>query len=311
MYKKLFKNNISVGTASVTFTGMNGYTGSLKKTFKITPYNIDADAMKAICVTDDFVAQYMKGATVIDPQVTFAGKLLINGKDYKLTFKNNKKVSGNVDLSKKPIVVITGKGNYSGSISYRFEIETQNISRLEMSATDKVFQNKAGKFASTPVIKDENGKKLTAGTDYEKKAIYTYTENTKLADGSMRLSGEVIGTGDIIPAGTSITAKVKGLGNYTGDISCTYRIVQADISKAKCSIPTQTYTGKEIKPGKDDISIKIGGVKLAKEDYEIVSYTNNVNKGTATVVIKGVGNYGGTKTIKFKIKSKPFSWWFR
>lgn len=310
-YTVTYKNNISVGTASVTFTGMNGYTGSLKKTFKITPYNIDADAMKAICVTDDFVAQYMKGATVIDPQVTFAGKLLINGKDYKLTFKNNKKVSGNVDLSKKPIVVITGKGNYSGSISYRFEIETQNISRLEMSATDKVFQNKAGKFASTPVIKDVNGKKLTAGTDYEKKATYTYSANTKLADGSIRLAGEVIGTGDIIPAGTSITAKVKGLGNYTGDIACTYRIVQADISKAKCSILTQTYTGKEIKLGKDDISVKIGGVKLAKEDYEIVSYSNNVNKGTATVVIKGVGNYGGTKTIKFKIKSKPFSWWFR
>lgn len=52
-------------------------------------------------------------------------------------------------------------------------------------------------------------------------------------------------------------------------------------------------------------------VPLAADDYEIVSYSNNVKKGTATVIIKGVGNYGGTKKITFKIKSKKvgFLWW--
>ena len=50
---------------------------------------------------------------------------------------------------------------------------------------------------------------------------------------------------------------------------------------------------------------------LEDSDYEIVSYENNINKGKAKVTIKGVGNYGGTKTITFTIKAKGLLWWWR
>ena len=43
-----------------------------------------------------------------------------------------------------------------------------------------------------------------------------------------------------------------------------------------------------------------------KEDYEITGYRLNINKGTAYVDIKGIGNYGGTKSISFKINPKMF-----
>ena len=33
----------------------------------------------------------------------------------------------------------------------------------------------------------------------------------------------------------------------------------------------------------------------------IVSYSNNINKGTAKVTFRGIGEYGGTKTVTFKI----------
>lgn len=36
-------------------------------------------------------------------------------------------------------------------------------------------------------------------------------------------------------------------------------------------------------------------------DYEIESYKNNNKKGTATVAIRGIGRYGGTKTVEFAI----------
>lgn len=152
---------------------------------------------------------------------------------------------------------------------------------------------------------------MTVGKDYEKEFVYTYTANTTLADGTVRPAGSVIQAADILPAGTFVTVTAKGMGNYTGEASCTYRIVQADISKAKGKIAAQIYTGKAIEPGKSDITLKVGKTTLAPTDYEIVSYSNNVKKGTATVVVKGVGNYGGTCTIKFKIKSKVFSWWWR
>lgn len=310
-YKVAYSNNTSVGTASITFSGINGYTGSVKKTFKITPYNIGIDDKNAIVVSDDYVVAYMKGNTVIEPVVTYLGKTLVNGKDYKLTYKNNKNVSANADYNKKPLVTITGKGNYTGNLSFNFEIVKQNISELNMSVPDKLYQNKAGNYASVPLIKDVNGKKLVAGTDYEKKPAYTYTYNTKLANGTVCPAGSAVGAWDIVPAGTEITVTVKGLGNYNGEISSTYRVVQADISKAKGTVVNQIYTGKAIEPGKEQIALKIGGFKLADSDYEIVSYSNNVNKGTGTIVVKGVGNYGGTKTITFKIQTKSFSWWWR
>ena len=118
---------------------------------------------------------------------------------------------------------------------------------------------------------------------------------------------------DIIPAGTEIlvTVKAKEGSGFTGELTGSYRIVQADISKVAAKVTDQTFTGSAIKPGKEEITLTMKKVPLTADDYEIVSYSNNVKKGTATVIIRGVGNYGGTKKITFKIKSKKvgFLWW--
>ena len=36
-------------------------------------------------------------------------------------------------------------------------------------------------------------------------------------------------------------------------------------------------------------------------DFEVAAYSNNLNTGTARVTLRGLGKYGGTKTITFKI----------
>ena len=36
-------------------------------------------------------------------------------------------------------------------------------------------------------------------------------------------------------------------------------------------------------------------------DFEIAGYENNVNKGTAKVILRGIGKFGGEKTVTFKI----------
>lgn len=59
-----------------------------------------------------------------------------------------------------------------------------------------------------------------------------------------------------------------------------------------------SYTGKEQKPVP---TVKISGKTLsAGKDYT-VSYSNNINAGTAAMVIKGIGAYTGQKTISFTI----------
>ena len=96
-----------------------------------------------------------------------------------------------------------------------------------------------------------------------------------------------------------------GKGNYTGSISTVYRVVNASVSKAKVKIKDQVYTGKEVVPAKSDIEIRIGkDAPLKSSDYEIIAVENNVKKGTATVTIRGLDNYGGTKKVKFKIVPK-------
>lgn len=76
-------------------------------------------------------------------------------------------------------------------------------------------------------------------------------------------------------------------------------------------IPEQYYNnGRPIEPAvvvkknrnETESSLKEG------EDYSI-QYVNNTRKGTAKVIITGIGNgYGGTKTVSFKIKAADISW---
>lgn len=73
----------------------------------------------------------------------------------------------------------------------------------------------------------------------------------------------------------------------------------------------ETYTGQAIVLDKSQITVKLKGKIIEQDQYEIVpnSYKNNVKKGTASVTIRGVNNYGGTKTVKFNIRAKGFVWW--
>ena len=78
-----------------------------------------------------------------------------------------------------------------------------------------------------------------------------------------------------------------------------------NISKLTFKITNQEYTGSPVTIDEGDItSIKLG--KKVQElvfgtDYEIVSYSNNINKGTAKVTFRGIGEFGGVKTVSFKI----------
>lgn len=64
------------------------------------------------------------------------------------------------------------------------------------------------------------------------------------------------------------------------------------------SVKAQTYTGEEICPEitvTDKKTVLIEGT-----DYE-AEYRNNVAVGTATIVLRGLGDYKGEKQITFKI----------
>lgn len=66
--------------------------------------------------------------------------------------------------------------------------------------------------------------------------------------------------------------------------------------------------GVPVELTKDDLSVVVNKQTLQKTDYEIVGYKNNKVKGTASVTIKGLGNYGGTKTVNYKIEGLGLKW---
>ena len=63
------------------------------------------------------------------------------------------------------------------------------------------------------------------------------------------------------------------------------------------------YTGKALKP-KVTVKYKVDGktVTLVKDTDYTVTYKNNVEPGTASVIIKGKGHFTGSKTVTFTIQ---------
>lgn len=110
----------------------------------------------------------------------------------------------------------------------------------------------------------------------------------------------------------SATVTVSGCGAYSGSKTVSFKIVERedsastkkDISAASVSVANQTYTGSSLTPVP---KVTFAGNQLtAGRDYT-VSYANNTNPGTATVTVKGTGDYKGSKSGQFKISKAQIS----
>ena len=302
-YTITYSKNVNAGTATVMITGKGGYTGSVKKTFKIKPYDVKQEGSKVIVQVSDAV--YTKGGAkaevlvkmLVDEDTSYS---LVAGKDYTVAYKYNTKLASKDDGKYAPTATITFKGNYTGKLVENFSVTPADLSVLDMKADDKIYSTKKAAWKQTAVkIYDTDGKLLKAGTDYEKTLVYSWDPEGKY----------VIADTDIPEIGTFIYVTATGKGNYAGTtLVGEYHIVRAMIGSAKITVDKQYYNGNALEPRPATITITIGKVKtplIEGIDFEIVGYKNNVNKGTATMIIRGIGEYGGTKEVKFSIISSP------
>ncbi|MCR5695437.1 MAG: leucine-rich repeat domain-containing protein [Marinilabiliaceae bacterium] len=98
-----------------------------------------------------------------------------------------------------------------------------------------------------------------------------------------------------------LTGKTLSAINSDVEIATRKLITHAAISIA--TIAEQTYTGEELKPAVD---IADDVTPLTEKTDFTVEYSNNVNAGTATVTITGIGNYTGETEVTFTIgKATP------
>ena len=138
--------------------------------------------------------------------VKLNGKTLKNGTDYTVSYSNNTKVG-------TAKVTITGKGNYTGSVS-----KTYNIKNNFKKATISGISNKSytGKNITQSFTVKYNGKTLKKGTDY----TVSY------------LSNKNIGTA---------TVKVTGKGSYAGTITKTFKINPAKQEIQKLTAKSKAF----------------------------------------------------------------------
>ena len=102
--------------------------------------------------------------------------------------------------------------------------------------------------------------------------------------------------------GTAVVT-VTGKGNYTGTVLLSFTIQPSVQSIARATVTlsrdSYAYTGTARRPA---VTVVLNGATLRRGTDYTVMYQNNIDRGTAYVVITGTGNYTGTLTRSFLIQ---------
>ena len=138
--------------------------------------------------------------------VKLNGKTLKNGTDYTVSYSNNTKVG-------TAKVTITGKGNYTGSVSKTYSIKN-NFKKATISGISN--KSYTGKNITQSITVKYNGKTLKNGTDY----TVSYSSNKNI--------------------GTA-TVKVTGKGSYAGTITKTFKINPAKQEIQKLTAKSKAF----------------------------------------------------------------------
>ncbi len=274
-YRVLYKDHIKAGTATVTIKGNGIYKGSISKTYTISPRPV-----KKLKVITGSVAVAQTGAdTASLPVYVYDGaKRLSYNTDFTLT--------GYSAAGQTAQVTVTGKGNYTGSMTAKLSLYNVASDKLinpgNVGEIQPMSYN-AGKAVKPEPVVTAGGARLVKNKDY--KVQYQNNKN----------------------AGTAF-AIVTGKGAYRGKVVVPFTIKAAQGTSGMTvkSISAKTYNGKYQRPA-PSVTVSIGGrnKKLVKNKDYTVTYKNNRHAGTAEVLITGKGNYAGmTAKTTFTIKPR-------
>ena len=282
---------VDAGKVSMTITGCGKYSGTIKKSYTISKVKLAANMLGSSVVR----TEQSRGGAAPDVELKYQGKRLVRDKDYTLSYTNNTHITSN---GKKAYISITGKGNFAGKLTKAVEMQIVPKSfqseDITIEVPDQKYSSNKKDYKPTPVVSD-NGGKLVKGKDY----TITYEANTKQDIGSIKPEGHVARV--II----TVTSPDYADGTENDKRVVEFKIIEKMISTAKVEVlHPQYFSQGGTKPDKSDLRVTYQGASLSKEDYEIVSYAENMKKGKATLVIQGRRQYGGTKKVTFTIKPR-------
>ena len=212
-------------------------------------------------------AVYCAEPIIYEPVITWNDKTLVENKDYTITFDKNTNAG-------TALVTITGMEHYTGTIEKTFTIAKADPDYGEIGILSAVYRDCLGDIT---LPSRENGT-----------FIWEYSQSMEV--------GKVGITSSLI----RFVPNDKSNYNIIKNIPVEIKIDKKDIAKVTFSeLKSKVYTGEE---QTQNIYIKDGDVKLVRDKDYTVEYQDNIEVGTAKIIIKGVDNYTGEKVLEFAIE---------
>ena len=268
------------GTITVTITGIGNYTGTVTRTYEITP--------KAYTVTTESAKKVYDGTAL-----TAGGKIesIVSGETVEFTTTGSRTVEG------------TSKNTYSlkwngSAIQTNYKLAKESIGDLTVTPKsiipdepDTPDDKKTGITVSDPKDSKYDGQ--------EHREVLTVKDTKTGKDLIANKDYTVVYSDDLVNAGT-VTIKVSGLGNYTGLFTKTYKITKRLVTLTSATV-SKTYDGQAL----TNTSITVSGdgfVEGEGASYEVTGTQTSVGNSANAFEYKLnektlASNYDITKVV--------------
>ena len=269
----------NVGTIEVTITGKGNYSGTVKRSYKVTPkeYTVTTEsATKTYSGTaltaGGKVEGIVSGETVEFTTTGSQTEVGTSKNTYELVWKSAK--ATNYTLAKESIGELTVKAK-SIVPDDKDTPESEKTGITVNEPSDSKYDGKEHREVLT-VTDTKTGKELVAGTDYS----VTYSS-------------------DLVNAGT-VKVTVAGLGNYTGSFTKTYKITKRSVTLTSATV-SKVYDGSAL----TNTSITVSGdgfVEGEGASYEVTGSQTEVGNSANAFEYKLnektlASNYNITKVV--------------
>ena len=268
------------GTIAVTITGIGNYTGTVTRTYEITP--------KAYTVTTESAKKVYDGTAL-----TAGGKVegIVSGETVEFTTTGSRTDEG------------TSKNTYSlkwngSAIETNYKLAKESIGDLTVTPKSIIpdepgtpDDKKTGITVSDPKDSKYDGQ--------EHREVLTVKDTKTGKDLIANKDYTVVYSDDLVNAGT-VTMKVTGLGNYSGSFTKTYKITKRLVTLTSATV-SKTYDGQAL----TNTSITVSGdgfVEGEGASYEVTGTQTSVGNSANAFEYKLnektlASNYDITKVV--------------
>ena len=288
---------VNAGTVEVTITGIGNYTGTAKTSYEITKRSVTLTSASDSKVYDK------KALTKKEVTVTGNGFVKDEGATYNVTGSQTEKGTSKNEFSYE-LKSNTKASNYTIEVVYGDLTVTAEDGEVVVIITG---HKKSFEYDGT--------EKSVKGYDVSITEGSTYSESDFTFSGNDEVKGTEAGTYDMGLKVSDFTNNNENYGNVTfrvtdGQLTITPKSINPEDEKSgiEATDPADSiYDGKAHVNPLTVRDTKTGKDLVENKDYTLTYVGDVVNVGTVKIEVKGIGNYTGEFTKRYKITPRKYT----